>query len=259
MYAAAIPEIAAGRHDARGRIEPRASHGVGALTQRHGHRAHRVFGDRAHVRDDHDAHDQAGREHAETRQAGPDRLQDRGHEEQREVAIDDRRHTAQQLEDGLGDLAHRERRELGKVDRDDRAHGDRHGERHGGGRQRAGEQRQDAVARLGEKRRPHRVGEEGDDRHFLEERQGLPHQDEHDAQRGCHRDESGEEEDELDHPFLDVAAELVLEPVGIDTLGERRCGIHIDGCHRRGSLWYRFSYRGEKGDARRGRPLGVDF
>ena len=39
--------------------------------------------------------------------------------------------------------------------------------------ERAGDERHDAVARLGEKRRPKGVGQEVRDRHVLEERQGL--------------------------------------------------------------------------------------
>ena len=111
-----------GRHDDLHRgLEARRAHRVRAFAQAHRHRAHRVLGQRGDVRNDHDAHHHARRQHVEAGQPGIDLLQQRRDEQQREVAVDDGRHAGQQLEHRLERLARLVAGELGQVDRDDGA------------------------------------------------------------------------------------------------------------------------------------------
>src|SRR3972149_3444140 len=81
-----------GRNDNFDRcLEARRPHRVGALAQGHRHRAHRILADRGNVRNDHDPHDKSRREQVESGQLRIDPLQQRRHEEQREVAVHDGR------------------------------------------------------------------------------------------------------------------------------------------------------------------------
>ncbi len=226
-----------GRGDARGRrrghhpqrrLQPRRTHGIGALAQRHRHRAHRVFRERSDVGNDHHAHHQAGRKQVEARQVGIDLLQDRRQEGQGEVAIDDGRHAAQQLEEGLGDFPDLEAGELRKVQRDDGAQRNRHHQGHGGTGQGAREQHHDAVMGIIEQRRPLRIEQEIRQGHMLEEAPGLLDQHIDDGKR----DEDGKgrrgEQRGLDDALLDVARGLLAQAIAdalADGRGEcwRRC------------------------------------
>jgi hypothetical protein len=135
----------------------------------HGHRAHRILGHRTHVRDDHDAHHQAGTQHVEARQIRHEPLQRRGHHQQREIAVHDGRNAGQQLQGGLHDFARAVPGEFGQVDCRHRAHGDRQRQRHAGGGECAGQQRQHAEMLVGEHDGPLRVGQKVLQRHVLEE------------------------------------------------------------------------------------------
>ena len=71
---------------------------VRAFTQSARHAAHRVLGERRHQRQDHDAHHDAGSERVEAGERREEPLQQRRHEQQREVAVDDRRDAREELE-----------------------------------------------------------------------------------------------------------------------------------------------------------------
>jgi hypothetical protein len=177
---------------------------------------------RRNGRDGCDADHQARHQHVETRQVGQDgRLQQGRDEQQREVAEHDGRHGRDQFQHGLDDLAQGVRRKLRQIDRDHRAH--RHGDEHGndGDGQRAGDQRQDAVLRVGEQRRPDSTGEEIPDRDEAEEADRLVNQDERDRHRGEHGDQAAPQQHQFDGAFLDVARVLVLQPHRIDRCRRR--------------------------------------
>ena len=77
--------------------------------------------------------------------------------------------------------------------------------RHARDSERAGDQRHDAVARVGEQRRPHRVGQEFPDRHVLEEERRFPHQDDDDGHRGEHRHQRARQQDQFNDPVAVLA------------------------------------------------------
>ena len=106
MNDAEIPENAAGtttRIVVCSRVEPTAKRAF-AKSVRHG--VQRVFRQGRDERQNHDAHDDAGPERVEAGEARDELLQQRRHEEQREVAVDDRRDAGEHLENGLDDAAH---------------------------------------------------------------------------------------------------------------------------------------------------------
>ena len=94
---------------ARGDLELRGAEPVGALAQRLRHGRHRVLGHGRDRRDDHEAHDDPGRERVEDADLDVEQvLQDvRREEGQREVAEHDRGHAGEQLQDRLDRLARR--------------------------------------------------------------------------------------------------------------------------------------------------------
>ena len=149
-------------------------HRVGAFAHVARHGAHRVLADRGDVRHDHEADHEAGAQHVEARQAGHELLQDRRHHQQREIAVDDRRHGAEQFQDRLDGFAQAMRGELGEVDRDRSCRAEwPPAARRMVTVERARHQRQDAVVRVVEQRRPHRVGQELPDRDVREEERRL--------------------------------------------------------------------------------------
>jgi hypothetical protein len=74
-----------------------------------------------------------------------------------------------------------------------------------GRRERAGDQRQDAVVRIGEQRCPHGVGEKVFQRHVLEKRRGLDQEDRDDGEGREHRHQAGGEQKSFDDPIADLA------------------------------------------------------
>ena len=133
-------------HHSGGGLEAGEAERVGALAQMVGHRAHRVLADRGDVGQDHDAHDQAGRQHVESRQPGNEVAQQRRDEQQREIAVDHRRYARQQLEQWLDRLAHLERRILAQIDGERGPGRDRDQESDARDHEGARQKRQDAVS-----------------------------------------------------------------------------------------------------------------
>ncbi len=216
-------------HHLDGGLEARGAHGIGTLAQVHRHGTHGVLGDRAHRRDDHDAHHQAGREQVEAGQFRDELLQQRCDEEQGKIAVHDGRDAGEQFQHRLDGLAQARPGELGEEDRDHGAERDGHQQRHAGADQGARQQHHDAEVGVVEERRPLRVGQEIPQRHVAEEHHGFRDQDIDDAKRGKHRDHRRQEQDRLDEPFLEVARGAVSETVG-----------HGHGQNRHQSLASRF-------------------
>jgi hypothetical protein len=191
-------------HHAQGGLQARGAHGVGALAQVHRHGADGVLGERTHVGDDHDADHESGGEHVEPRQVGHQLLQQRGHEQQGEVAVHHGGHRAQQFQHRLDDLAHAVRGVFAQVNGGDGADRDRHHQGDGGRDQGPGHQRQDAVVGVVEQRGPLGVGQEFPQRHMTEERQRLVHQHAHDAERDRHRRKRREEQQQFHRALAQV-------------------------------------------------------
>ena len=173
---ATMPDSAAGkttRSDTWSLLAP-SPNAPSRSDARHGR--HRVLGDRGHGRQDHEAHDDAGRQGVERRDVHAEQVvEDDGREErQREVAEDDRRHAGEQLDERLDDPARARLGVLGKVDRGAEPERDRDDQRDARDEQRARDERQHAERRVGEQRRPLGAGEEVPDADVAEERDRLP-------------------------------------------------------------------------------------
>ena len=120
----------------------------------------------------------AARPGAGGREAGDRREypgEERGHEEEREVAVDHGGYTGEDLEQGLQDAPGALGRELAEIDGREQADGERHGERDHRGEHGRARQDHDAEVLVGEERRPFGVGQEAPERDLAEERDRLVH------------------------------------------------------------------------------------
>ena len=140
-----------------------------------------------------------------------DLLQQRRHEEEREIAEDDRGDGLEQLQKRLDGLAHDVRRKLAQVNRHDGAHRNGDGERHERHGQRPGDQRQNAIVGVREQRSPLGIGQKIPNRYVLKETDRLVEQDADDRHRGGNCRQPCKQQDELDHSFLGVPEELPFE------------------------------------------------
>ena len=106
------------RHDhAQRRLHARRAERVRALAQPVRDAVQRVLRERRDERQDHDAHDDAGAERIEAGEPGHEVLQERRHELQREVPVDDGRHAREHLEHRPDDAADPRGRVLAQIDR----------------------------------------------------------------------------------------------------------------------------------------------
>ena len=147
-----------------------------------------------------------GAEHVEARQRGNEVAQKRRDEQQREVAVDHGRHAGQQLEQRLDRFPHVRRRVLAEIDGERGSGRDRDQKSDARDHERARQQRQNAVLRVGEQRRPLGVGQEVDQRDMAKELHGLADQDVDDRRGHEHREARGSEQDQANQTVEQAAA-----------------------------------------------------
>ena len=122
-------------------------------------RPHGILADRADIRDDHDADDQAGAQHVKSWQVRPDLLKGRRHKQQGEIPIDDRRHGAQQFQSRLHRFSDCPRGIFTQIDRDQTAHRNRHASATPVVTRVPETERKNSIMRLGKQRGPLTIGE----------------------------------------------------------------------------------------------------
>src|SRR5215212_2292118 len=140
-------------------------------------------------------------------------LQQRRHERQGEVTVDDGRDAGEDLESWLQPAPQACGGILAQEDGSEQPYGQRHGYRDGRRQERAADERQDAVVGLGpgEGGRPLGRGQELDDGDFAEEPEGLEDQDQDDAEGRQDREVGAGREHEL-HDVLPEVSTAALPP-----------------------------------------------
>ena len=171
----------------------------------HGHGADRVLGHRTHVRDNHDADHNTGREHVEAGQLGQELLQQRRDKQQREVTVHHGWHGAQQFHERFYYLARSVTGVLAEINGRDGAERDGDHECDGGGNEGAGHERQDAVVGVVEQRCPLCVGEKIQQGDLFEKAGGFDQQHTDNADGDHHGRERRQEQQTFDQTFAQVA------------------------------------------------------
>src|SRR5215208_1438565 len=205
------PREGRGHHYPRRRLAPGRAERVGAFPQGERHRVDGVLAHRGNRRDDHHAHDEAGRDRVEGLYAGEQAIpEERCDERQGEVPVDHRWHTGQDLERRLEPPPQVPRGVLAEVDGREQAHGKRHGYGDDGRHQRAVDERQDTEFAL--RRRPLRRGQKLHRGDLQEEPRGLLEEHDHDPDRGEDRKVRAGHEQDLDDTLSELPAAAITLP-----------------------------------------------
>ncbi len=136
---------------------------------------------------------------------GDERLQQRRHRGEREVAVDHRRDAGQDLQHRLDEPAHALGGVLAEVDGAAQAHGNGDERRADHDHEGAAHERQHAEAARREQRRPAGAEEELEHRHLAQEAEGLRAERQDDAQRGEDGHEGAQEQQAPDAFFPPAA------------------------------------------------------